>query len=57
MCMQRGCLVVPHVAAPLHVYHAGCSRLTSLVKLQASFNRFTALPPCLLKLPKLEMAR
>lgn len=36
---------------------AGCTRLTSLVKLQASFNCFTALPPCLAHLPKLEMAR
>lgn len=33
------------------------SRCTSLVKLQASFNAFTAVPACLLHLPRLELLR
>lgn len=36
---------------------AGFGSLSSLVKLQASFNRFTHLPADLLRLPRLELMR
>lgn len=47
----------PSAVPSLPRSHAGVSCLTSLVKLQASFNRFTALPEGLLRLPHLEMMR